>query len=248
MTLKKNILLTGASGQIGRSFIDMVDFNTFNLIGVDIVMPDKPNPNVEYFIYDLNNLEKKKSIYNSFIQENKNIDILINNAGVSTFSNFMDRTESEFDYVMNTNLKSVFFEIQSFLKLFNHNNQSYGKIINIGSIFGSVSSDERNYIDLDRKSPECYGASKAGIIQLTRYFAAHLAKKNISVNCISPGGVYNKENPQGPKFIKKYSEKVPFARMADVCEVAELIYSVVQLKSNYMTGQNISIDGGLTSW
>lgn len=248
MINKKSIFLTGVSGQIGCALIKVIDFENFNVIGVDIEEPKNPHPKVEYIIYDVNNLEKKEIIYNSFRKEKKPIDILINNVGVSVFSDFMDRSEEEFDYVLNTNLKSVFFEIKNYLRLFDANNQSSGKIINIGSIFGSVSSDERNYIDLERKSPECYGASKAGLIQMTKYFAAHLAKKNISVNCVSPGGIYNKNKPQGPKFIKKYSEKVPFERMANVDEVVELIYLIIKLKSNYMTGQNISIDGGLTAW
>lgn len=248
MNEKKNILLTGASGQIGSALISIINFKKYNVIGFDIMSPKTPNPNVEYTIYDLNDLKKKESIYQSFKDNDKCFDILINNVGVSVFSDFMDRTEEEFDHVINTNLKSVFFEIKNFLNLFNLNNQHEGKIINIGSIFGSASPDERNYVDLNRKSPECYGASKAAIIQITKYFAAHLAKKNISVNCISPGGIFNEENPQGPKFIKKYTEKVPFGRMAYVGEVAEIINSVINLKSNYMTGQNISIDGGYSSW
>ena len=114
------------------------------------------------------------------------------------FDDFEDRTEEDFDQVISTNLKSVFFDIQNFVRKFDQNNQSSAKILIIGSIFGTVSSDFRNYTDLNRKSPECYGASKAGVIQMTKYFAVHLAKRDISVNCVSPGGIFDPKNPQPP--------------------------------------------------
>ena len=85
------------------------------------------------------------------------------------------------------------------------------------------------------------------IIQLTKYFATRYAKDGFSVNCISPGGVLN-TFLQGPEFIRNYSKLVPMQRLCKDTEVSSLIFSLVNSDSKYLTGQTISIDGGMTSW
>ncbi len=119
-------------------------------------------------------------------------------------------------------------------------NRNSSKIINIGSIFGSVSSDFRNYTDCNRKSPECYGASKAGLIQMTKYFAVHLAQRDISVNCISPGGSLTRITYR-EMILLKITAKNTDGRMADVNEIVEVIDSIIKIKTNYLTGQNIVV-------
>ena len=120
-----------------------------------------------------------------------------------------------------------------------------GSIINIGSIYGIVSGDPRIYNKNDRKTAECYGASKAAIIHMTKYFAVHLAEVSIRVNCISPGGVFNN---QGEDFVKNYSYRTPMGRMAHDTEIADTAIFLASDESSYITGQNITIDGGWTSW
>ena len=83
---------------------------------------------------------------------------------------------------------------------------------------------------------------------MSKYFAVHLAERNIAVNCVSPGGIYNSKQPQGPEFVELYSSKTPQHRMATTDEVVEAIMLLASLESNYTTGQNLIIDGGLTSW
>ena len=107
-----------------------------------------------------------------------------------------------------------------------------------------ISPNENIYTDTKRNSSEIYGASKAGLIQLTKYFATRYAKYNIQVNAIAPGGVLN-ENHQGAEFIKKYSNLVPQNRLCNDDEVANLIYSIIESKPcSYLTGQTIALDGG----
>ena len=118
-------------------------------------------------------------------------------------------------------------------------------IVNIGSIYGVVSSDPRIYTDCSRMNSEAYSASKAGVIQLTKYFSAHLAEHKIRVNCVSPGGIFNN---QGDDFVKNYSHRTPFSRMATVDEICGAIIFLASIDSNYITGQNIIVDGGFTSW
>ena len=101
------------------------------------------------------------------------------------------------------------------------------------------------YAPGDRKSPEIYGATKAAVIQLTKYFATYMAKDNVRVNCISPGGVYNNQNES---FVNNYSKLVPMNRMANDFELPGVLEFLLSDDSNYITGQNIIVDGGFTAW
>tara|TARA_B100000035_G_C20882672_1_gene501289 strand:+ start:67 stop:807 length:741 start_codon:yes stop_codon:yes gene_type:complete len=243
-----NVLITGASGQIGSLLCRKFSEKKYNVLAVDISNPENALENINYYTCDVTDIPNKKLLYDTMVHDHGKIDLLINNAGISCFTDFEDRTEEEFDAVFDVNLKSVFFDIQNFVRKYDELKQQQGKIINIGSIFGVVSPDFRNYVDLNRKSPEIYGASKAGLIQMSKYFAVHLAERNIAVNCVSPGGIYNSKQPQGPEFVELYSSKTPQHRMATTDEVVEAIMLLASLESNYTTGQNLIIDGGLTSW
>ena len=101
---------------------------------------------------------------------------------------------------MNVNLKGTFNCIQKYVANYDSINQKQGYIINVASMYGLTSPDYRIYSENDRKN--VYGATKAGVIQMTKYFAVHLADRNIRSNSISPGGVYNPVNPQRKEFIK----------------------------------------------
>ena len=123
-----------------------------------------------------------------------------------------------------------------------------GSIVNIASMYGSISPDPRIYTDCDRKNSEVYGATKAGIIQMTRYFAVHLAEMNIRVNCVSPGGLYNPDAPQGEDFVKNYSYRNPMGRMGNAEEIIGVVLYLSSNAASYTNGQNIVVDGGMTSW
>ncbi len=103
------------------------------------------------------------------------------------------------------------------------------------------------YSDTKRQNSEIYGASKAGLIQMTKYFATRYASIPININSISPGGVLNKKL-QGDKFISNYSELVPLNRLCEEEEIGQAVSMLLNSSNKYLTGQNIAIDGGLTSW
>ena len=128
-----------------------------------------------------------------------------------------------------------------------NSSKTHFSVINIGSIYGSVAPDSRIYSDTSRNSSEVYGASKAGLIQITKYFAVKYAHIPILVNCVSPGGILNNDL-QGPEFIKNYSQRVPLKSLCDVDEIASFIIDLIKNKNKFLTGQNILIDGGLTAW
>lgn len=243
----KVIVVTGSNGQLGKSIC--IFFKNLNsiVIGIDLDFVKDNNTDIN-FPLDITNSKKVKSLFKKIYNKYGKIDVLVNNAGVSTFEPFEKRTEKNFDWVMDVNLKGTFNCIKSLVNQFDKNNQQKCSIVNIGSIYGLMSPDFRIYTDLKRKNSEIYGASKAGIIQMTKYFAVYLSDRNIRVNCVSPGGIYNPINPQGKDFIKNYSLRCPMKRMADADEIVGAIAYLASDLASYTTGQNITVDGGMSSW
>ena len=111
-----------------------------------------------------------------------------------------------------------------------------------------ISPDPSIYHEDDRKNSEVYGATKAGIIQMTKYFAVHLAEKNIRVNAVSPGGIFNVENPQSAYFVDEYSKRNPMNRMANTGEILGAVLYLASDASSYVTGHNLVVDGGMSCW
>ena len=141
------------------------------------------------------------------------------------------------------NLLGTFLMCQSAIKWMKL--RSAGKIVNVGSIYGVVSSDPRIYGTSRRNNSEVYSISKAGVIQLTKYMAAHFGHINIQTNSISPGGVYNR---QSEDFVRNYESKTPTNRMANPEDLHSTLLFLLSTSSNYVNGQNIVVDGGFTSW
>jgi NAD(P)-dependent dehydrogenase (short-subunit alcohol dehydrogenase family) len=245
---RKVVIVTGACGQLGYRTVEAFRNAGSIAIGLDIRISDGRVPNVEYHEIDVTNMQHFKDLFQNLIDRHGKLDVLINNAGVSTFDDFEFRSEEDFNWVMNVNLKGTFFGIQAYVNACDKFNLKNGNIVNIGSVFGGISPDFRNYTDLNRKNSEIYGATKAGVIQMTKYFAVHLAERNIRVNCVSPGGIFNPSNPQGVGFVENYSFRTPMKRMANDVEMVGGILYFASSASSYTTGQNLIIDGGLSSW
>tara|TARA_B110000114_G_C15073631_1_gene390769 strand:+ start:826 stop:1272 length:447 start_codon:yes stop_codon:yes gene_type:complete len=147
--------------------------------------------------------------------------------------------------MLNVNLKANILFSQFFYKNY-FKKQKKGNIINLASIFGVISPNFNNYKKGDRKSSETYGATKSAIIQLTKYFSNYMSKYNVKVNSISPGGIENKA-VQTKSFIKRYKKNVPLNKMGRKEDVINQVMFLVSKKSDYITGQNIIIDGGYTA-
>lgn len=237
----KTAILTGSEGQLGKIFVKQLKDLGYQVIGIDINEESQINLK-KYIKTDLSRFESE--FITNQLCTFKEIDLLINNAGVSIFSPFEKRTKEELDYVLDINLKAPILLSQLlFNKYFK--SQKRGQIINIASIYGIISGDMRIYNEGDRRTPEIYGASKAGLINLTKYLAAYMAPFNVRVNSISPGGVFNNQDAE---FVKKYSNKVPLNRMAKPSELKTSLAFLTSPDSSYLTGQNIIVDGGFTAW
>ncbi|MBC8390977.1 MAG: SDR family oxidoreductase [Deltaproteobacteria bacterium] len=247
--LKNKIaVVTGATGQLGKTFCKGFRQAGARVIGVDINIDVNILEGVDYYQMDISNKQQVHDVFTKIIEKYEKFDILVNNAGVSVFEPFEQRSEEKLDWVMDVNLKGTFFCIQAYVNLYDKYKLKSGSIVNVGSTFGVVSPDFRNYTDCDRKNSEIYGATKAGVIQMTKYFAVHLAERNIRINAISPGGIYNLRSPQGEDFIKNYSFRCPMKRMADEDEMIGAVLYLAGNAASYTTGQNIIIDGGTTCW
>lgn len=124
-----------------------------------------------------------------------------------------------------------------------------GSIINIGSLYASVSPDARLYEHLDCDppflKPPAYGASKAALINLTRYFAAHWGSSGVRVNALSPGGVLG---GQDEEFKRKFCDRVPLGRMAQLDDLIGPLVFLASDASAYVTGIELIVDGGFTAW
>ena len=117
------------------------------------------------------------------------------------------------------------------------------KILNIGSIYGTKVPDFTIYKKNDRINSEIYGATKAGVVQVTKYFAKVLANKNILCNCVSPGGIKNNKT-QTKNFQERYIKNLEIKRMADTNDIIFGLFYLTHPMNTYTTGQNLTIDGG----
>ena len=236
----KNILITGSEGQLGKYFSNRLLEQGHNVTGYDINQKSSNNE-ISYRQVDITKESEVKAAVEDL---GGKLDILINNAGTAVFTPFEVRTEDEIDRVMDVNIKGLLFLTQQvFTKIFKPNNS--GRIINIGSIYGVISGDMNIYKEGDRRTSEIYGASKAAVIQLSKYFSTYMAPFNVSVNCISPGGIFNN---QSESFVKAYAKKVPMKKMGHEEDLFAALDFLISNSSNYLTGQNIIVDGGLTAW
>jgi NAD(P)-dependent dehydrogenase (short-subunit alcohol dehydrogenase family) len=124
-----------------------------------------------------------------------------------------------------------------------------GSIINIGSLYASVAPDMRFYNHLGFEppflKPPAYGASKAGVVNLTRYLAAFWGPAGLRVNALSPGGV---SGGQDPEFRRKFCDRVPLGRMAEQEDLTGPLLFLASDASAYVTGINLNVDGGFTAW
>lgn len=251
----KVILITGACGQLGselsRTYADLgwtvciTDIDEKECEELAKSLNQKSNQKHLSFVMDVTSEDSVSAAIKHIEEKGITIDALVNNAGTAVFSDFTERTKDEFMKVVEINLFGTFNCIRQ-IGTHMANNNIEGSIINIGSIYGVVSSDPKIYTDCPRNNSEVYSATKAGIIQMTNYFAVHLAESSIRVNCVSPGGIFNN---QGDDFVKKYSHRTPAKRMAKVQEIVQaIVYFSENASSSYVSGQNLLVDGGLTSW
>lgn len=208
-------------------------------------------------------ITNKKQIDKSFkkIRSNlKNLKVLINNASLvkqvgnddlrDTYRPFLQMKQKDWEDFFSVDLTGTLLVTQKCIPFLRKNGG--GSIINISSTYGILSPDQRIYESLSPKNskqkiekPIGYSISKSGVLNMTRFLATKFAEDKIRVNTLTLGGVYA-NNPKS--FVKSYSDKTPLRRMADKNEYAGPIIFLATDASSYMTGSNLVVDGGWSTW
>lgn len=174
------------------------------------------------------------------------INILVNNASFSTDGKLNEISEHDWSKGIDGTINGVYRTTKAIVPIMSHNKG--GSIINIASMYGTVSPDPSIYGDSGYDNPPNYGAGKAAIIQFTRYMACHFAKEGIRVNAISPGPFPSPEVQENKQFISNLEKKTPLGRIGLPYELKGIVVFLASAASSYVTGQNIHVDGGWTSW
>ncbi|MCX2574578.1 SDR family NAD(P)-dependent oxidoreductase [Pedobacter sandarakinus] len=192
----------------------------------------------KFIAQDISKTENVVALVNDAIAAFGSLDILINNAGLETKANFWEVTEKDYDLVMDTNLKGVFFGIQAFVKYCMKDKVS-GTIINMSSVHEEIVFPHF----------AAYCASKGGLRMLCRNLATELAPFNIRINNVAPGAVttpINQDLLNNKKQLEQVLENIPMKRMGTVEDVAAVVAFLASEEAAYVTGSTYFVDGGLT--
>ena len=236
----KNIIVTGASGGIGNSIVEKLSDNGANLLATG-TKQDKLDElkkrfnKIKILKFDISKTDQIEEFIESATKElGGNLDCIVNNAGITKDNLAIRMSVDEWNSVINVNLTSTFllskFAIKKMLK--NKN----GKIINITSIVGHTGNvGQTNYT-----------ASKAGIIAMSKSLSIEYAKKNINVNCISPGFI---ETAMTDKLDDKFKEaiisKIPSSKLGKPEDVANAVVFLASSLSDYINGETLHVNGGM---
>ncbi len=236
----KNIIVTGASGGIGNSIIEKLNDVGSNILasGTRVEklesLKSKFN-NIKILKFDISQNDKiEEFIENATNELGGSLDCIINNAGITQDNLAIRMSLDEWKKVIDLNLTSTFllskFSIKKMLK-----NKS-GKIINITSVVGHTGNIGQSN----------YTASKAGIIAMSKSLAIEYAKKNININCISPGFIQTAMTDKlDQKFKETIISKIPSGRLGQPKDVANAVLFLASNQSNYINGETLHINGGM---
>jgi 3-oxoacyl-[acyl-carrier protein] reductase len=242
----KNVVITGGTRGIGRSLVDSFAGCNANVAylysssdetasSIDLKWSES-SVTVKGYKADVSDFKAVEVIAETILHDLGRVDILINNAGITMDSFFMMMPEDDWSKVININLSGVFNVTKQFVPHFIYNH--FGKIINVASVGGIIgSSCQTNY-----------SASKAGIIGFTKSLSKELAGIGINVNAVAPGYINTEMLDAIPEKLKKeYQKSIPAKRFGTVEEVVYPVMFLASEYSNYITGETIVIDGGLTA-
>lgn len=244
MLKDKVALVTGASRGIGREIAItlarygakvIVNYNGSEAAANEVVATIRENGGEAMAVKANVAVENEcKEMIEGALATYGKIDILVNNAGVTRDNLLMKITEEDFDMVLDTNLKGTFFTIKHMYRAFLK--QRSGRIINMSSVTGlSGNAGQGNY-----------AASKAAVVGLTKSMAKELASRGVTVNAVAPGFIATDMTAQMTDAAKEaVLSQIPLKKVGEVSDIAECVAFLASDKASYITGQVISVDGGL---
>ena len=236
----KNIIVTGGTRGIGKEIATQflinggsVTITGTKFIDVTILKKKWGFENISYQRVDF--LQKESvTTFLEWINNQGKIDILVNNAGINKVDLNMDSMTSDFENLIDVNLKGPYLlsrEVSAIMK-----KNKYGRIVNISSIWGSITRSGRSL----------YSTTKFGLVGLTKTLAVELAPHGILVNAVAPGFTMTEltKKTNTKKEIEDLKKTIPIRRFAEPIEIARLILFITSDMNTYLTGQNIVVDGG----
>ena len=235
----KNILITGASGGIGNELVKKFISLGGNVLGVgtkteklDLLKKEYPTIKVKKF--DMAEHSRMEEFIDNVSLELGGLDILINNAGTNVDNLSLRMNESEWKKVIDINLTSTFllskYAIKKMLK------NKFGRIVNITSVVGHTGN-------LGQSN---YAASKAGIIGMSKSLAIEYAKKNITINCVSPGFIVSDMTMNIAEKVKLYlTSRIPMGKLGTGEDVSNCVAFLSSDQASYVTGETIHVNGGM---
>jgi NAD(P)-dependent dehydrogenase (short-subunit alcohol dehydrogenase family) len=239
---EKVIIVTGGNGLIGKGIVDKIRLEGGICVNADVNAITSES--LEDIKCDITSESSIVETLSMVISKYGKIDGLVNNAYPRTkdWGNRFENIEYEsWKQNIDLQLNSYFLFCQK--TLVHMKEQQFGSIVNIASTYGVVSPDFTVYEGTDLTSPAAYTAIKGGLINFTRYLASYFGKYGIRANCVSPGGIFDNQNPI---FVKNYEHKVPMKRMGRPTDIAGPVSFLLSDDASYVTGHNIMADGGWT--
>lgn len=243
--MKKSILVTGCNGGIGKMICQEFLSQGWNVFGVDISNADHElSSDVNFIRSDISNGASRKELCGELREKTGGIlNGLVNNAAIQICKPFFEMNESEWDQIMNVNLKAPFFMVQELYGLLRH---ASGAIVNISSVHAKATSDQI----------AAYASSKGGLSAMTRALAIECAKDGVRVNAIQPGAIDTEMLRRGlsrghiigtsiDDLVEGIGKKHIVNRVGKPKEIGRLTYFLVE-DAGFMTGESITIDGGAT--
>jgi len=242
--LDKVVIVTGGAQGIGKSIVEKLASEGANCVIVDVDLQTAQNTAKEVeekygvktlvFNVDVVNYQQVQSCVDETVAKFGKVDILVNNAGITKDNLIIRMTEEEWDKVLDVNLKGCFNFIKAVSKYMIK--QKSGRIINIASVVGLMGNPGQAN----------YSASKGGLIALTKTVAKELASRNILVNAVAPGYIKTRMTEQlSEEQKKKLQEYISLNKLGEPEDVANVVWFLCIEESSYITGQVISVNGGM---
>ena len=235
----KNILITGASGGIGNALVKKFVTLGGNVLGTGtkaekLDMIKKQYPNIKVKKFDISEHSRIEEFIDNVVLELGGLDVLINNAGTNVDNLSLRMKDDEWKKVIDINLTSTFLlskhAIKKMLK------SKFGRIVNITSIVGHTGNTGQSN----------YAASKAGIIGMSKSLAAEYAKKDITVNCVSPGFIVSDMTMNIAEKVKLYlTSKIPMGKLGTGEDVSNCVAFLSSDQASYITGETMHVNGGM---
>jgi len=236
---KKNILITGASGGIGNELVKKFVSLGGNVLGTGtkaekLDLLKKKYPTIKVKKFDVSDHARIEEFIENVTLELGGLDILINNAGTNMDNLSLRMKEEEWKKIIDINLTSTFLLTKNGIKKMLKN--KFGRIVNITSVVGHTGNlGQANY-----------SASKAGIIGMSKSLAIEYAKKNITINCVSPGFIQSNMTMNIADKVKMYlTSRIPMGRLGSGEDVSNCVAFLSSTQASYITGETIHVNGGM---